>query len=243
LYFYCIFSPILPHPLQIIVNGLQILKRQRQVPEALVQAFRGLPVANVSDCMSRLSAAGPRLRPMHRRGYLAGPALTVRCRPGDNLLIHKALTMARPGDVIVVDAGGDLTNALFGEIMVATAVALGVAGVVLNGAMRDSEEIGAGEFPLYAAGVTHRGPYKDGPGEINLPIAIDGMVIHPGDLMLGDADGLLCVPFDEAQALLAATHKKMAAEKQMLADIAAGTLDTAWIDAALRRMGCDPEPR
>ena len=225
------------------MNGLQILKRQRQVPEALVQAFRGLPVANVSDCMSRLSAAGPRLRPMHRRGYLAGPALTVRCRPGDNLLIHKALTMARPGDVIVVDAGGDLTNALFGEIMVATAVALGVAGVVLNGAMRDSEEIGAGEFPLYAAGVTHRGPYKDGPGEINLPIAIDGMVIHPGDLMLGDADGLLCVPFDEAEALLAATHKKMAAEKQMLADIAAGTLDTAWIDAALRRMGCDPEPR
>ena len=193
--------------------------------------------------MSRLTAAGPRLRPMHRRGYLAGPALTVRCRPGDNLLIHKALTMARPGDVIVVDAGGDLTNALFGEIMVATAVALGVAGVVLNGAMRDSEEIGAGEFPLYAAGVTHRGPYKDGPGEINLPIAIDGMVIHPGDLMLGDADGLLCVPFDEAEALLAATHKKMAAEKQMLADIAAGTLDTAWIDAALRRMGCDPEPR
>lgn len=225
------------------MNGLQILKRQRQVPEALVQAFRGLPVANVSDCMSRLSAAGPRLRPMHRRGYLAGPALTVRCRPGDNLLIHKALTMALPGDVIVVDAGGDLTNALFGEIMVATAVARGVAGVVLNGAMRDSEEIGAGEFPLYAAGVTHRGPYKDGPGEINLPIAIDGMVIHPGDLMLGDADGLLCVPFDEAQALLAATHKKMAAEKQMLADIAAGTLDTAWIDAALRRMGCDPEPR
>ena len=225
------------------MNGLQILKRQRQVPEALVQAFRGLPVANVSDCMSRLSAAGPRLRPMHRRGYLAGPALTVRCRPGDNLLIHKALTMALPGDVIVVDAGGDLTNALFGEIMVATAVARGVAGVVLNGAMRDSEEIGAGEFPLYAAGVTHRGPYKDGPGEINLPIAIDGMVIHPGDLMLGDADGLLCVPFDEAQALLAATHKKMAAEKQMLSDIAAGTLDTAWIDAALRRMGCDPEPR
>ena len=153
----------------------------------------------------------------------------MRCRPGDNLLIHKALTMARPGDVIVVDAGGDLTNALFGEIMVATAVARGVAGVVLNGAMRDSEEIGAGEFPLYAAGVTHRGPYKDGPGEINLPIAIDGMVIHPGDLMLGDADGLLCVPFDEAQALLAATHKKMAAEKQMLADIQSGEYAKSFI--------------
>jgi len=223
--------------------GLQILQRTRQVPERYVQAFKGLPVANISDCMARMSSAGPRLRPMHRSGYLAGPALTVKCRPGDNLMIHKALTMAQRGDVIVVDAGGDLTNALFGEIMVATSVARGVAGVVLNGAVRDSEEIGAGEFPLYAAGVTHRGPYKDGPGEINVPVAIDGMVIHPGDLVLGDADGLLCVPYDSVEEVLAATRKKMEAEKQMLADIAAGTLDTAWIDATLERIGCNTEPR
>ena len=223
--------------------GLQILARRRQVSAQLVQAFHGLPVANISDCMARMSAAGPRLRPMHRSGALAGPALTVRCRPGDNLMIHKALTMARHGDVLVVDAGGDLTNALFGEIMVATAVRIGVAGVVLNGAVRDSEEIGRGDFPLYAAGVTHRGPYKDGPGEINVPVSIDGMVIDPGDLVVGDADGLLCVPFDAAESVLAATHGKMAAEKQMLADIAAGTLDTAWIDATLKRLGCNTEPR
>ena len=151
--------------------------------------------------------------------------------------------MAVPGDVIVVDAGGDLTNALFGEIMVATAVKLGVAGVVLNGAVRDSEEIGRGQFPLYAAGVTHRGPYKDGPGEINVPIAIDGMVIHPGDLIVGDADGLLCVPYDEVEEILAATRRKMAAEKKTLADIEAGTLDTAWIDVTLQRIGCNTEPR
>jgi RraA family protein len=222
--------------------GLQILQRRRQVSTRIVDAFRGLPVANISDCMTRMSAGGPRLRPMHKGGPLAGPALTVKCRPGDNLMIHKALTLAQPGDVIVVDAGGDLTNALFGEIMVATAVRIGLAGVVLNGAVRDSEEIGQGDFPLYAAGVTHRGPYKDGPGEINVPIAIDGMVIHPGDLIVGDPDGLLCVPFDEAEQLLAATHKKMEAEKKMLADIAAGRLDTSWIDATLKRIGCNPEP-
>ena len=223
--------------------GLQILERKRQVPAHQVQAFQGLPVANISDCMTRMSAAGPRLRPMHRSGHLAGPALTVKTRPGDNLMIHKALTLAVPGDVIVVDAGGDLTNALFGEIMVATAVKLGVAGVVLNGAVRDSEEIGRGQFPLYAAGVTHRGPYKDGPGEINVPIAIDGMVIHPGDLIVGDADGLLCVPYDEVEEILAATRRKMAAEKKTLADIEAGTLDTAWIDVTLQRIGCNTEPR
>ena len=225
------------------MQGLRILKRTRQVPDHFIQAFRGLPVANVSDCMARMTAAGPRLRPMHKKGYLIGSALTVKCRPGDNLMIHKALTMAQQGDVIVVDAGGDLTNALFGEIMTATAVAIGVAGIVLNGAVRDAHEIGQGEFPLYAAGVTHRGPYKDGPGEINVPIAIDGMVIEPGDLMLGDADGLLCVPYDSLQTVLAATLQKMDAEKKMLADIAAGKLDTAWIDATLRRIGCNPEPQ
>jgi regulator of RNase E activity RraA len=223
--------------------GLQILRRRRQVPEQLVQAFKGLPVANISDCMARMTAGGPRLRPMHKGGYMAGPALTVKTRPGDNLMIHKALTMAQPGDVIVVDAGGDLTNSLFGEIMVATAVKIGVAGVVLNGAVRDCEEIGEGGFPLYAAGVTHRGPYKDGPGEINVPIAIDGMVIHPGDLIVGDADGFLCVPFDDAPQVLAATHNKMEIEKKMLADIAAGTLDTAWIDATLKRIGANTEPQ
>jgi len=222
--------------------GLQILKRRRQVSTSLIDAFRGLPVANISDCMTRMTAGGPRLRPMHKSGPMAGPALTVKCRPGDNLMIHKALTMAQPGDVIVVDAGGDLTNALFGEIMVATAVKIGVAGVVLNGAVRDSEEIGQGDFPLYAAGVTHRGPYKDGPGEINVAIAIDGMVIHPGDLIVGDADGLLCVPYDDAEQVLAATHQKMEVERKMMADIAAGQLDTSWIDATLKRLGGNPEP-
>ena len=223
--------------------GLQILKRARQVSAQVVQAYKGLPVANISDCMSRMTAGGPQLRPMHRAGYLVGPALTVKTRPGDNLMIHKALTLAQPGDVIVVDGGGDLTNALFGEIMVATAVKIGVAGIVLNGAVRDSEVIGQGDFPLYAAGVTHRGPYKDGPGEINVPIAIGGMVIHPGDLVVGDADGLLCVPYEEAEAILAATHQKMEAEKRTLADIAAGRLDTSWIDATLKRIGCNTEAR
>ena len=225
------------------MNGLQILKRERQMPTHLVEAFKGLPVANISDCMARMTAGGPRLRPMHKSGYLAGPALTVKARPGDNLMIHKALTMAQPGDVIVVDAGGDLTNALFGEIMMAIAIKNGVVGVVLNGAVRDSEEIGEGHFPIYAAGVTHRGPYKDGPGEINVPIAMDGMLIRPGDLVLGDADGLLCVPYEDAETLLAATHKKMEQEKQMMTDIAAGRLDTAWIDATLKRIGCNTEPR
>jgi Demethylmenaquinone methyltransferase len=168
---------------------------------------------------------------------MVGPAFTVKARPGDNLMIHKALHLAQPGDVIVVDGGGDLTNALMGELMVATAIKRGLGGIVLNGAIRDLDAIQAGTFAVYAAGVTHRGPYKDGPGEINVPIAIGGMVINPGDLMLGDADGLLCVPFDSAQYILDAALTKCAAEKVTVQEIAEGRLDTTWIDAQLERQG------
>lgn len=223
--------------------GFQILQRRRQVDARYVQAFADIPVANVSDCMARLTAAGPRLRPMHKGGRLGGPALTVKCRPGDNLMIHKALDLAQPGDVIVVDAGGDLTNSLFGELMLSYAVTRKIAGIVLNGAVRDIDVIAAGSFPVYAAGVTHRGPYKDGPGEINVPIALDGMVIQPGDLMLGDADGLLCVPFDDVEPVLAAARDKVALEKTTMANIRAGKHDTAWVDARLKALGCDPAPR
>ena len=177
--------------------GFRVLQRRRKVAADLVAKYRNLPVANVSDVMSRMSAGGPRLRPLHAGGPMAGPALTVKTRPGDNLMLHKALLMVEPGDVIVVDAGGDLTTALVGELMLSYAIAKGAAGVVINGAVRDYGWIRSNSFPVFAAGITHRGPFKDGPGEINAPVALDGMVIEPGDLMLGDDDGLLCVPFDQ----------------------------------------------
>lgn len=218
--------------------GFKVLKRRRAVPAELALQFIGEPVANVSDCMSRLFAGGSRLRPMHSGRPMSGPALTVRTRPGDNLMIHKALQMAAPGDIIVVDAGGDLTNALIGELMVGTAIQRGLGGFVIDGAIRDARALREGDFPVFAAGITHRGPYKDGPGEINVPIAIDGMVIEPGDLIIGDDDGVLCVPFDHVQSVLAAARKKADAEAVMAKEIATGQRDTAWIDATLNRLGC-----
>jgi len=219
-------------------NGLRILQRRRAVDLDLARQFLDVPVANVSDCMSRMTAGGARLRPMHAGGRMAGPALTIKTRPGDNLMIHKALQLAKPGDVIVVDAGGDLTNALVGEIMVGDAIKQGLGGFVMNGAIRDAGALRAGSFPVFAAGVTHRGPYKDGPGEINVPIAIDGMVIEPGDLVIGDEDGLLCVPFDDVERLLAGARQKQVVEDKMVADIEAGCLDRAWVDETLARLNC-----
>src|SRR5581483_293470 len=193
--------------------GFRIARRLRKVDAALVAKYKTLPLANISDCMWRMSAGGPRLRPMHGDGVMAGPALTVKTRPGDILMVHKAIDMAEPGDVIVVDAGGDLTAAIIGELMATHAETRGVAGIVINGAIRDSAVLRAGHFPVFAAGVTHRGPYKDGPGEINVAIALDGMVIEPGDLVLGDDDGVLCVPFGETEGIYAQARAKSEAEE------------------------------
>lgn len=218
--------------------GFRILNRTEVAPKALVEAFAKLPVANVSDSMSRMTAAGARIRPMHRSGGMAGVALTVKARPGDNLMLHKALDMAQAGDVIVVDAGGDTTNALFGEMMLAYAIKRGVAGLVFNGAIRDADAIRDTNHPVFAAGVTHRGPYKDGPGEINVPVSIDGMVVHPGDIVIGDGDGVLCIGIAEAEEVLGKAQAKLDAETRQLQAIAEGTNDRSWVDAALKKLGC-----
>jgi len=219
--------------------GFRILKRQRKVATEIVERFARLPVANVSDSMSRMTAAGARVRPMHQGGAMAGVALTVKTRPGDNLMIHKALLLAEPGDVIVVDAGGDLTAALVGELMLSHAIAIGIAGVVINGAVRDYGWIKSNNFPVFAAGVTHRGPYKDGPGEINVPISVGGMVVNPGDIIVGDDDGFVAVPQSDAAELIKMAKKKLADETASLKAIAKGTVDRSWVDKTLKAKGCE----
>src|SRR5205807_4535713 len=159
--------------------SMRILDIPKRPDPRLVAELAKMVTPHLSDSMERLYAGGPQLRPMHKEGKLAGPAYTVKTSPGDNLLVHKALDTARAGDVIVVDAGGILDNAIIGEMMMSRAKQRGVAGIVIWGAIRDSAEIGAGNYPVFAAGVTHRGPYKNGPGEINVPIMMGGMPVNP----------------------------------------------------------------
>jgi RraA family protein len=223
------------------MSNTTIFSRMTQADAALVERFRRIPVANISDCMMRLTAGGARLRPMHSGVAMAGVAITVKTRPGDNLFVHKAIDLAGPGDVIVVDAGGDLTNAIIGELMSGYAASRRIAGIVIHGAIRDANTLRKGDFPVFAAGVTHRGPYKDGPGQINVPVAIDGMVVRPGDIVVGDGDGILCIPVEGAEAICAAAEDKHAQEEGTIADIAAGRLDTSWVDAALQRLGYVPK--
>ncbi|MGH8783636.1 MAG: RraA family protein [Cupriavidus necator] len=207
------------------------------VSNALLERYRGFPVANVSDAMSR-TVGTTQLRPYHRRdGVMAGRALTVRTRPGDNLMVHKALDLCGPGDVIVVDAGGAGPNAIIGEIMLALAIARGAAGFVIDGLIRDSDTIGKEPLPVYARGVSHRGPYKDGPGELHVPICIDGMVVRPGDLVLGDGDGLLVVAAEDAEAIAARVENVQRTEAAVLESIAQGRADRSWVERTLREKG------
>ncbi len=219
--------------------GFQVLKRRSATPLDWVEKFKAIPVANISDSMSRLAAGGPTLRPLHAGGVMCGPAVTVKSAPGDNLMTHMALNMAVEGDVIVVDANGELTNAIVGERMLAYCVAKKFAGIIINGAVRDLAWIRAQSFPVYAAGITHRGPYKNGPGEINVPIAIGGMVVAPGDLIVGDEDGLVCIP----QADVPAVHKKAAAKFKHESDTFAAIAtkpdnNLAQYRAELEKLGC-----
>jgi RraA family protein len=216
---------------------MRILDIPRRPDPKLVAELAQMVTPHLSDSMERLYAGGPQLRPVHKGGKLAGPAYTVKTTPGDNLLVHKALDTAQKGDVIVVDAGGVCENAIIGELMMSRARQRGVAGIVIWGAIRDSAEIAAGSYPVYAAGVTHRGPYKNGPGEINVPINMAGMPVNPGDIIIGDADGLVAVPQEQAERILKSAQGILAKETAAMKEIEAGTVDRSWVDKSLREKG------
>lgn len=220
-------------------KGFRILPIQKRASVQLISEFRHIVTPHISDNLNRMFAGGASLRPFHKEGKLVGTALTVKTRPGDNLMVHKAIDSAQPGDVIVVDAGGDLTNAIVGEIMLRIAKKNQISGFVINGAIRDTAAFATGTFPVYAVGVTHRGPYKDGPGEINVPISLNGMVVNPGDIIVGDEDGLVVVPMEQANHILrlAKNHQKM--EEEMMEAISQGTVDRSWVDKRLLEKGCE----
>lgn len=219
--------------------GFQVNPRQQAASPSQAELFAKIPVANISDCMHRMSAGGAdvTLQNQDLTTKMSGPALTVRTRPGDNLMVHRAIGMIEPGDVLVVDAGGDLTNAIIGEIMVTAAVARGLHGLVVYGAIRDASALRAGHLPVFARGVTHRGPYKDGPGEINVPLSLGGMIINPGDLVVGDADGIVSVPLAAIEEIHEAASKKLASESVALDKAAAGQRDDRWVDRRLAAQG------
>ncbi|HVB09521.1 MAG TPA: RraA family protein [Bacillota bacterium] len=209
-----------------------------RVDAALCERARSLATTNVADCMSRLYVVRG-LRPMGNPSEvkLCGPALTVRTGPSDNLFVNKALDAAQPGDIVVVDCCGGRSHAYIGEIMARYAQSRGIGGLVIDGPVRDSAELSDLRLPVFAAGVSTTGPWKNGPGELAFPICCGGVPVMPGDLVLGDADGIVIVPRADAVAVIEAAEDVHVSESTTFGDIEAGRMDRAWVDAALRKMG------
>lgn len=211
-------------------SGIRTNPSAPRVSADIVATLRDIPVALLSDNMQR-NRGSVGLQPYHRPAPLAGTAVTVLTRGGDNLAILRAFEFCRPGDVMVIDAGADVTNAVIGGILSFYGASIGLAGMVIDGAIRDMAEIRERAFPVYARGVNHRGPYKDGPGAINVPVTVGGMVVQPGDLVVGDQDGLLAFAPDMAASLIEKAATQRAREEATMQAMREGRWDRSFIDA------------
>lgn len=213
-----------------IMNIGYCIKNDFPRPSAeLLAKFDGIPIPNIGDAMNRTAAISAQIIPVNNV-RLTGTAYTVRVPAGDNLLFYYAIDNAKPGDVIVVDGGGFEERALCGEIMATYAAKRGIAGFVINGAIRDKVELSGMNFPVFAKAACPNGPYKNGPGEINVPVNIGGRIVCPGDILVGDGNGLVVVRPEDAEKVLASAHAVMKKEAGMMQEIEEqGKMSLGWM--------------
>ena len=218
--------------------GFRIYTKIERPSKEIVEEFRGLPTPNIADNMSRFFCVDAQIKPMNSC-HLLGTAFTVMSSTADNLLFHKALDIAQAGDIIVVDVQGDMVNSVCGEIMMRYAMSRGIAGFLIDGAIRDLGALRNLDFPVFARGAKPRGPYKDGPGEINVPISCGGVVINPGDIIVGDEDGVVVVTLKDAQNVVKKAKAMFAKEQEIFKSIQDGSFDRSWVDKFLTERGCE----
>jgi RraA family protein len=208
-----------------------------RVSPALVRQAGEFQAAILADVNGRRGAMHGRIAALRPRMKLAGPALTVDVRPGDNLMIHAAIALAKPGDVLVIDGKGDQTAALMGTIMMTACKQLGLAGVVIDGAVRDSLELDEMDFPVFSVGTNPNGPTKNVPGRIGHPVSCGGVTVRSGDLVVADADGVFIVERERAESLLPLARKKVHDEAARIEQIKKGNTSASWLVPALRMAG------
>jgi regulator of RNase E activity RraA len=214
--------------------GFRILPSPPRIDDKILDCFRDIATPNLADAMGRFNFMDPGIQ--SRSGLaLCGLAVTVRARPADNLMVHKALQVAAPGDIIVVDTCGSTTTAVFGDLMCTTAAAKKLGGIVVDGAIRDVEGITKLGYPAFSRTVSPGSCDKDGPGEINIPVSCGGVVVSPGDIVVGDRNGVVVVPRGEVEEVLSLVVELMERESARVAEIKAGTLFKPEIDESLRK--------
>ena len=214
-----------------------IIKDFERVSPDLVAQARGFQAAILADVAGRRGAMHGRIKALRPRMQVAGPALTIEVRPGDNLMIHAAISLAKPGDVLVIDGKGDQTSALMGTIMMTACKQLGIAGVIMDGAVRDSLEIDDMDFPVFSVGTNPNGPTKNIGGRIGHPISCGGVSVNPGDFVLADADGVVVVERHQLAGMIPVAHKKVEDEAKRIAQIQQGNTAAAWLLPSLVAAG------
>lgn len=221
--------------------GLRMRREVTRPAPAVVEGLREFAAADISDLMNRLYTMSPAIhRVAGPDATLAGPACTVKVFPGDNLMVHKSLDVAAPGDVLVVDAGSSMMNAVLGDLIATKARHRGIAGLVVDGLVRDVAAVRAlGDLPVFARGITPIGPLHRGPGELNYPISAGGIVVKAGDIIVGDADGVVVVPAESAEDLLQRLRERAPAERAYADAVARGEFSNDWVDSAIAITGLE----
>jgi RraA family protein len=218
--------------------GFMIRLRFDRPAPALLEAFRAFESTDVSDMLNRMYTMGASIHNVVNDEPLVGPACTVKIFPGDNLMVHKALDVAKPGDVVVVDTGGSMSAAVLGDLISNKAKHRGIAGFIIDGLVRDLPGVKECGLPIYAKGVTPFGPLHRGPGEINHAISCGGIVVHPGDIVTADASGVTVVPIAFAHQILERLQQNAARLADYVAGVKRGVFSNAWVDAQLSADGC-----
>jgi RraA family protein len=219
--------------------GFRVRVDYPRLPHSLVEALGQFPTPDISDLLNRLYAVDSEIKcltsPEHR---LCGCACTVKVFPGDNLMVHKSLDVARPGDVVVVDASGSKKNAVLGDLVSTKAKHRRIGGFIVDGLIRDLPGILPLDFPVFARGTTPIGPLHRGPGEVNYPITCGGIVVNPGDLIVADQAGIVVVPHEIAAEVLARLQSHQATNAAYLEAVRRGEFSNQWVDRTLEDHGC-----
>ncbi|WP_366249548.1 RraA family protein [Terribacillus aidingensis] len=220
--------------------GFRIYSQFNRLDSSVVESFEGIATSNIGDVMGRMNAMNHGIKSVNKPGtHIFGSALTVKTHPSDNLMVHKAMDLAKPGDVIVVDACGDMGNAILGELMCHYAKTKNIAGFIVDGPVRDLYSIAEMGFPVFAKGGSPRGPYKEGPGEINTVISCGNVSVSPGDIVVGDDDGVVVIPKSDAEDILFKAQEIQTKEKSVIESIYNGNWGRSWVDETLQSKGCE----
>lgn len=218
--------------------GFRIRLDIERPPKELTDQFRQFDTPDISDMLNRMYAMNNNIRDLSYAGPICGPACTVKVFPGDNLMVHKALDVAKPGDVVVVDAGGSKSNAVLGDLICTKARHRGIAAFVIDGLVRDLPDIIAEGFPVYACGETPIGPLHRGPGEINFTVSCGGVVVNPGDIIVGDKAGIVVVRKEFARDTLERLNTQKLTLDPYIASVKKGEFSNEWVDDYLNVTNC-----